>query len=89
MSSGSHHSDDGKETKQDEGKESGVEQGGFKFVPRSGSLSPGKVPKGPARYRDPANPFNTWVGHGKRPDWLREYLDNGHDLSEFEVPDEE
>ncbi|SAL80237.1 H-NS histone family protein [Caballeronia telluris] len=44
-----------------------------------------KAPKGEPRYRDPANPFNTWSGRGKRPDWLRVYLDQGAQLSDFEI----
>ncbi|ECJ0620341.1 H-NS histone family protein [Salmonella enterica] len=51
------------------------------FVP----LQSEKSPKGEPRYRDPANPFNTWVGRGKRPDWLKKYLDEGRELSEFEI----
>ena len=42
-----------------------------------------KPPRGVPRYRDPANPFNTWVGRGKRPQWLRNYLMNGRTLDEF------
>lgn len=53
----------------------------FEFVP----LAPEKAPKGRARYRDPANPFNTWAGIGKRPQWLRDYIEQGRELSEFEV----
>ncbi|EDR9582136.1 H-NS histone family protein, partial [Salmonella enterica subsp. enterica] len=26
-----------------------------------------------------------WVGRGKRPDWLKKYLDEGRELSEFEI----
>ena len=33
------------------------------------------------KYRDEAG--NTWVGRGKRPDWLREALANGRALEEF------
>ena len=47
-----------------------------------------RPPKGRARYRDPNNPFNTWGGNGKRPDWLRKYLDNGRTLSEFEITED-
>ncbi|MBZ5763331.1 MULTISPECIES: H-NS family nucleoid-associated regulatory protein [Pseudomonadota] len=57
----------------------------LEFVP----LDAEKAPRGKARYRDPDHPFNTWVGHGKRPDWLRRYLEAGRKLSEFEVADEE
>ncbi len=38
-----------------------------------------------ARYRDPANPDNLWSGRGKQPIWLREKLEQGHALGEFEV----
>ncbi|KAK42937.1 DNA-binding protein [Caballeronia jiangsuensis] len=44
-----------------------------------------KAPKGEPRYRDPANPFNTWSGRGKRPDWLKAYLEQGAQLSDFEI----
>jgi DNA-binding protein H-NS len=44
-----------------------------------------KAPKGLARYRDPTNPFNTWSGRGKRPDWLRKYLEQGRLLADFEI----
>ncbi|CAZ15888.1 H-NS histone family protein (plasmid) [Xanthomonas albilineans] len=57
----------------------------FEFVP----LDAEKAPRGRARYRDPDNPFNTWVGQGKRPDWLRRYLEAGRKLSEFEVSSED
>jgi len=44
-----------------------------------------KAPKGEPRHRDPANPFNTWSGRGKRPDWLGAYLDLGAQLPHFEI----
>lgn len=52
----------------------------IQFVPNAE-----KPPKGEPRYRDPANPFNTWSGRGKRPDWLRVYLEQGAQLSDFEI----
>lgn len=52
----------------------------IQFVPNAE-----KAPKGEPRYRDPANPFNTWGGRGKRPDWLRAYLEQGAQLSDFEI----
>lgn len=52
----------------------------IEFVPNAE-----KAPKGEPRYRDPANPFNTWSGRGKRPDWLRAYLEQGAQLSDFEI----
>lgn len=37
------------------------------------------------KYRDPANAGNTYGGRGKRPDWLRKYLEQGRQLEEFAV----
>ncbi|HCA3195731.1 TPA: H-NS histone family protein [Klebsiella pneumoniae] len=53
----------------------------IEFVP----LHSEKSPKGEPKYRDPANPFNTWSGKGKRPEWLRKYIEEGRVLSEFEI----
>ena len=36
-----------------------------------------------AKYRDPVNPVNTWRGKGRKPKWLQDYLDQGHDLAEY------
>jgi DNA-binding protein H-NS len=35
------------------------------------------------KYRDEAG--NTWVGRGKRPDWLRNALASGRKLEDFEI----
>jgi DNA-binding protein H-NS len=38
------------------------------------------------RYRDPSNPeFNTYGGKGPKPQWLKDYLDEGRPLEEFLV----
>lgn len=37
------------------------------------------------RYRDPEDPTKTWSGHGRRPNWLRERLEDGAVLDEFSV----
>lgn len=34
-------------------------------------------PMGTARYRDPQNPFNTWSGKGRPPQWFKERLESG------------
>jgi DNA-binding protein H-NS len=62
-------------------KTSGQTSVGFEFMP----IGAEKAPKGEPRYRDPANPFNTWSGRGKRPDWLRKYVEEGKLLSEFAI----
>lgn len=56
---------------------------------------PGKVAKPPSRragkplgkvapkYRNPANPAETWAGRGKQPRWLAAYTDAGRKLEDF------
>ena len=39
----------------------------------------------PIKYSNPANPNNKWTGRGMKPKWLRELLEQGHSLEEFEV----
>ena len=41
--------------------------------------------KVPVKYINPENSEQTWTGRGITPRWLRELLDSGRDLSEFEV----
>jgi len=35
------------------------------------------------KYRDPADPDNTWTGRGKQPRWLAAYTANGRQADEF------
>lgn len=51
-----------------------------KPFPRARRSSP-VVPK----YRNPANPEQTWSGRGKRPKWLTEAIDSGADMSTMEI----
>jgi DNA-binding protein H-NS len=37
------------------------------------------------KYRDPANPANTWTGKGKQPKWLQEKLDQGASKDQFQA----
>lgn len=39
----------------------------------------------PAKYANPKNPEQTWSGRGRRPAWVREALDAGSNLSDFEI----
>jgi DNA-binding protein H-NS len=41
--------------------------------------------KGVIRYRNPADPRQTWTGNGRKPNWIRAALAEGRDLSEFAV----
>ncbi len=40
----------------------------------------GKVPP---KYRNPANPEETWTGRGKQPRWLAAYTSEGRNVDEF------
>jgi DNA-binding protein H-NS len=46
-----------------------------------------KYPKVPAKYRNPAPPFETWSGRGKRPRWLADALQRGHVVEDFRIKD--
>ncbi len=35
------------------------------------------------KYRDPADPDNTWTGRGKQPRWLAAYTATGRGVNEF------
>ena len=39
----------------------------------------------PAKYADPRNPGTTWVGRGKRPRWVTDYLTGGGQLSDLAI----
>lgn len=43
----------------------------------------GKKPRGPSAARYADGKGNTWVGRGKRPDWLRSELAAGASLTDF------
>lgn len=35
------------------------------------------------KYRNPWNPVETWTGRGRKPKWVVEALDEGHEMEEF------
>jgi DNA-binding protein H-NS len=37
------------------------------------------------KYRNPANPSETWSGRGRKPTWLEQQLTAGRQLSEFVI----
>ncbi|KAF1686599.1 DNA-binding protein [Pseudoxanthomonas broegbernensis] len=45
-----------------------------------------KLGKVAPKYRNPANPKETWTGRGKQPRWLAAYTGQGRDLGEFVIP---
>ncbi|WP_019222920.1 H-NS family nucleoid-associated regulatory protein [Bartonella rattaustraliani] len=36
-------------------------------------------------YRNPNDPWELWNGRGRRPKWIKEWLENGYTLEELEV----
>lgn len=50
---------------------------GFTFAELYGGKRGGKRGKVAPKYRDPANPANTWSGRGKRPRWFTAVLKAG------------
>lgn len=40
---------------------------------------------GDAKYRNPDNPFEAWSGRGRKPKWVKEWLDKGASLDELVI----
>ncbi len=40
---------------------------------------------GKIKYRNPANPDQTWTGRGKQPNWLRDSLERGMNKEDFAI----
>ncbi|KAF1689748.1 H-NS family nucleoid-associated regulatory protein [Pseudoxanthomonas koreensis] len=52
----------------------------------AGARTGRKLGKVAPKYRNPANPKETWTGRGKQPRWLATYVGKGRDLGEFLIP---
>lgn len=60
------------------------------LFPRYGATSGSKRKAGstvPVRYRDPANPENTWTGRGRQPTWLTDAIKTGKKVEDFALPE--
>jgi DNA-binding protein H-NS len=55
-----------------------ISESGAKSSSRKGSSVP-------IKYRDPSNSNNKWTGRGMKPKWLKELLDQGRNLKDFEI----
>lgn len=82
MSSGQGDDADKKQNQQQ--RQGAVPKTRIEFVPLAE-----RPPVGKPRYQDPANQFQTWTGRGKRPNWLKQYLEAGRSLEEFKIPEQE
>ncbi len=45
----------------------------------------GKVSKAKAKYRNPADPSQTWSGRGRKPQWIHDALKSGASISDLEI----
>ena len=50
---------------------------------RGSKVAKNKGSKIAPKYRDPANPANTWTGRGKQPRWLAGYTNGGRKVEDF------
>lgn len=41
--------------------------------------------KARAKYRNPADPEQTWSGRGRKPQWIHDALHSGADISDLEI----
>jgi DNA-binding protein H-NS len=46
-----------------------------------------KRSSGKPKFRNLNNPSQTWTGHGKKPGWMKEALENGADIEAFRIPE--
>lgn len=44
-----------------------------------------KGSKAKAKYRNPANPEQTWTGRGRKPQWIHDALKDGVDIADLEI----
>jgi len=54
-------------------------------IAEGGKPAARKGAKVAVKYRNPSNHAEKWTGRGMRPKWLRELIDQGRKLEEFEV----
>ncbi|SMC29947.1 DNA-binding protein H-NS [Andreprevotia lacus DSM 23236] len=47
--------------------------------------APAVKPKGVARYRNPQNGSQTWTGHGRKPQWVIDFLAAGGQLDQLGI----
>lgn len=53
--------------------------------PKAAKKAPKGKAKAKAKYRNPANPEQTWSGRGRKPFWINEALTNGVDITDLEI----
>ncbi|MDA7964058.1 H-NS histone family protein [Ruegeria sp.] len=51
----------------------------------SGAQRSAKGTKAKPKYRNPADPEQTWTGRGRKPQWVHDALKSGADISDLEI----
>jgi DNA-binding protein H-NS len=59
--------------------------GGARKAGGGSALKGRKLGKVEPKYRNPANPKETWSGRGKQPRWLAAYTSKGRNLGDFVI----
>jgi len=62
----------------------------FGFTPEQlfgGAAKKSTAPKSkaPPKYVNPEDPNATWTGKGRKPEWIKEYVESGKDLKDIEI----
>ncbi len=66
--------------------EQAAKKHGFSLNDLVGTTTKGaKKPAAPARYKNPADPKQTWSGRGRQPVWYKEALASGTDPKSLEI----
>jgi len=62
-----------------------VERSSQQAAPARRKTRAGATPKNPPRFRNPANPSQTWSGRGRRPQWIKDAEANGTPLEAMAI----
>lgn len=66
--------------------EAAAAEHGFSVAELTGDGRKGtKGTKAVAKYRNPANPEQTWTGRGRKPQWIHDALAAGADITDLEI----
>lgn len=65
--------------------EEAVRQYGFSLSEITGDKRRAASPVSAPKYRNPADPAQTWTGRGRQPGWIKQALAAGDDLSAYEI----
>lgn len=58
---------------------------GFSLSELSGTARKSGKVKAAAKYKNPADPTQTWSGRGRKPQWIHDALKAGADISDLEI----